>query len=149
MRIAILLLLLFAPEAFGAGQARQDSPAGAPLATADLPDTYWKLTHLGDAAVNLSSEHREPHLVLRSEDHRVGGHGGCNRITGSYVLDRNRVNFSDMASTMMACAEGMDIERSFLETLERVKTWKITGEQLELFDADDRPLARFEARYLR
>jgi heat shock protein HslJ len=51
-----------------------------------------------------------------------------------------------MASTMMACPEGMDTEKAFLNALTRVKTWKITEQQLELFDATDEIVARLEAR---
>jgi len=175
MKIAALFLLLFVPEVFGAGPVMGmadgrglaadaapaqtlgqlpatfagDLPCGAQFATADLENTYWRLTRLGDKPVTVAENRREPHLVLRSEDHRVDGLGGCNRISGNYILAGNRITFGEMASTMMACADGMDTERTFLEALACVKTWKITGEHLELFDGNGSVLARFEARYLR
>jgi putative lipoprotein len=111
-----------------------------------LENTDWKLTHLGEAAVIVASEQREPYFVLSSESHRVSGSGGCNTLTGSYELEGDQLVFSQMASTMMACPEGMDTEKAFLRVLTEVKTWKIAEQQLELFDAGGNLLASFEAR---
>ena len=120
----------------------------AAQATANLENTYWKLTHLGDVPVIAGGKQREPHLVFGSQDRRVGGSSGCNRLMGGYALEGGTLAFSRLASTRMACAEGMDTEQQFLAVLEQVKTWKIVGGHLELFDASSRLLARFEARDL-
>jgi hypothetical protein len=40
----------------------------------------------------------------------------------------------------------MDIQRAFLEALERVKTWRLDGRHLELLDVDGKPVARFQAQ---
>ena len=45
----------------------------------------------------------------------------------------------------MACVEGMEYERPFAQALERTRSWRITGVQLELFDDGGAPLALFEA----
>jgi copper homeostasis protein (lipoprotein) len=122
---------------------------GAQFATANLEDTYWKLRRLGHDTVIVGEKQREPHFTLRSQDHRVGGSGGCNSLLGSYELEGDTLTFSKMATTQMACVEGEDTEKSFLDALEQVKTWKIVGEHLELFDASGTLLARFEARYMK
>jgi copper homeostasis protein (lipoprotein) len=128
---------------------RPGESCGAPVATANLEDIYWKLTHLGNTAVIASDRQREPHLVLRSQDRRLGGSGGCNRLLGSYELAGDTLTFGHMAATKMACAQGMDTEQAFLEALTQVKAWKIVSEHLELFDAGGHLLARFEARSLK
>jgi heat shock protein HslJ len=117
-------------------------------ATANLENTYWKLMHLGDVPVIAGEKQREPHLVLGSQDRRVSGSSGCNRLMGGYALEGETLAFSRLASTRMACAEGMDTEQKFLAALEQVKTWKIVGEHLELFDTGGRLLVRFEPRDL-
>jgi putative lipoprotein len=114
--------------------------------TEPLENTYWKLTNLGNAPVPEASEQKEPHFILDSQTRRVSGSGGCNRFTGSYELNQDHLKFSKMASTMMACLEGMDTEKVFLQALEQVNTWKIGGQQLEFFDAGANLIARFEAR---
>ena len=119
---------------------------GAQFATASIENTYWKLTRLGNDALVVGEKQREPHFVLKAQDRLVGGSGGCNRLTGSYELDGDKLVFSKMATTRMACPQGMDTEQAFLDALAKVKTWKIVGERLELFDAGGNLLMRFEAR---
>jgi uncharacterized lipoprotein YbaY/heat shock protein HslJ/uncharacterized lipoprotein NlpE involved in copper resistance len=121
---------------------------GARFATAPLENTYWKLTRLGDVPVTVASQEREPHVILDPESRRVGGSGGCNRLGGSYELYGDRLTFGQMAGTVMACSEGSDTEQAFLEALQQVHTWKITGQHLELFDAAGHQVARFEARHM-
>ena len=121
---------------------------GNRMAVAELENTYWKLTRLGDEPVLLVEQQREPHLVLHSGDNRVDGFGGCNRLTGGYTLEGSSIGFSQMASTQMACAEGAEIERAFTAALERVRSWRLIGQHLDLFDEAGELVARFEARYL-
>ena len=128
-----------------------ETPPSSPVApgrnsATSLENTYWKLTYLGKAAVTVSSQQREPHLVFDSESHRVSGSGGCNGLTGSYEVKGDELTFRQMASTMMACPEGMDTEKAFLKALEDVKTWRIKKRKLELFDAGGDAVAIFEAR---
>ena len=59
------------------------------------------------------------------------------------------LTFGKMAGTMMACADGMDTEKAFLEALRQVTKWKIMGQHLELFDAVGKLVARFEARHMK
>jgi len=116
---------------------------------ASLENTYWKLASLGDTAVASASQQQEPHLVFNSENHHVSGSGGCNRLTGSYEINGDQLSLGEMASTMMACLKGMDTEQAFLKALSQVKTWKITGQHLELFDIDGKLVARLEAHHMK
>lgn len=119
------------------------------VGSATLEDTYWRLVLLGDRPVTAPERQREAHLILHPADGRVSGSGGCNRFTGSYELDGERLTFGRMAGTMMACREGMDTERAFLDALARARKARAFGQQLQLLDSEDQPLARFEAVYLR
>jgi heat shock protein HslJ len=121
---------------------------GARFDTAPLENSYWKLTRLGGAPVLVAEHQREPHLILRPQDGRFGGSGGCNTMTGSYRVDGNRLEFSEGATTMMACPEGMETEAALLAALEQVRTWRVIGEHLELFDAAGKQLARLERRLM-
>ncbi len=89
-----------------------------------LEKTEWKLVRLGDAKVKGDDLRRQPQLVFDPATHRVGGSGGCNQITGGYELKGEKLTFGQMASTMMACANGMETEQSFLKALGEVKQWK-------------------------
>jgi copper homeostasis protein (lipoprotein) len=122
---------------------------GAPFATSPLQETYWKLTRLEDKPVILAEKQREPSLVFRSEQSRLTGFGGCNNLAGSYTLKGNELTLGRIAATRKACLEGLDIEGAFFKALEKVRTWKIFGEHLELYDAEANMLARLEARALK
>jgi heat shock protein HslJ len=104
--------------------------------------------YLGDAPVAVASGQQEPHLIINSMTRRLGGSGGCNRLTGSYELNGDRLSLGPTATTMMACAQGMETEKAFLEALGRVSGWKIAGQQLELLDTAGNVVARFEARHM-
>jgi len=104
---------------------------------------------LGSYAVTVADNQREPHFILQSDQKRVAGSGGCNRMMGSYTLDGSKLTVSQMAGTMMACAQGMDVERAFHAALPRVASWRIDGEKLELFDAEGASVAEFESRYMK
>ena len=124
---------------------------GVRFATAELVNMYWKLTALNGKPVLAAANQREPSLILQSAGahQRATGSGGCNRFTGSYELNGNSLRFGALAGSMMACVDGMDTEKEYLETLPQVRTWKVLGQHLELFDAAGTMLARFEARALR
>jgi len=119
-------------------------PSSHNAATASLENTYWKLTQLRDSSLSESSKN-EPHFILNSETRRVSGSGGCNQLVGSYTLEGDRLTFSRTAGTLMACLKGMDTEKAFLQALQQVKSWKITGQHLALFDTDGKRIASFEA----
>ena len=124
---------------------------GVRFATAELVNMYWKLTALNGKPVLAAANQREPSLILQSAGthQRATGSGGCNRFTGSYEVDGNGLRFGALAGSMMACEAGMETEREYIETLPQVRTWKVLGQHLELFDATGTMVARFEARALR
>jgi heat shock protein HslJ len=123
--------------------ASAEKPVGG--ATEPLEGTHWKLIRVGAEAVDAVSPRSAPHLILDPATRRVSGSGGCNRIAGSYELSGARLSLHEMAGTMMACAEGMETESAFLNALERVRGWRITGRELDLLDASGSVIARFEA----
>jgi heat shock protein HslJ len=98
-----------------------------------------------------SGAERWPYIKLRAAEKpgdrpALRGSGGCNRLAGSYHLNGTAVEFGPVASTRMACAQGMEQEQAMLEALAGTRMWKIRARHLELCDKDGRLLARFEAR---
>lgn len=112
-------------------------------------EKYWKLVELNGQPV--APLEREPYFILKADNARVIGFGGCNSLTGSYVLDRKtaRIRFTEVASTMMACMQGMEVEQAFHQVLRIVDNYSQDGDRLSLNRARMAPLARFEAVYLR
>lgn len=124
------------------------TPAGEAKSTAQLLNTYWKLTQLGELVITTPQDAREMHFVMHAENQRVTGFSGCNQMMGAYVLDGSALRFERMGGTMMACVSNMDLEPRFLGMFGQVVSWDIQGETLQLLDANRKPLATFESRYL-
>lgn len=134
-------------ERFISISPEQQCPSAA--STATLENTYWKLLALRGQPVQVAEGQREPHLILQGPQKRVVGFAGCNRLLGSYTLEGTSLSFARLAGTMMACVQGGEGERAFLDALSAVAGWRIDGERLELLDAGGATVAQFESRYLR
>lgn len=124
-------------------------PTGTGKEATTLRNTYWKLVALKGKPAQVFKDQREPHIVLAANELRVSGSGGCNNLMGGFTLEGDRLAFSQLAGTMMACPEGMAQESAFLKTLEAVARYRIAGDALTLFDAKGRALAKFRAVALR
>lgn len=109
-----------------------------------LINTYWKLTEIKGTGVSVSDNQREPHILLNSEQ-RVAGSDGCNRIMAGYTLKGESLQFSQMASTRMACMQGAEQADLIGASLPQTAAYKITGDQLELRDNTGAVIARFTA----
>jgi copper homeostasis protein (lipoprotein) len=118
------------------GQSQQDSA---------LRGTTWRLVQLDGQRVTLAPGQRAPQLTIAADGTQVSGHGGCNRMSGPVEIRGDRISFSQLASTRMACATGQQLESAFFGALERSARWQISGRQLELRDARGRVLAQLEA----
>ena len=109
-----------------------------------LAGTYWKLTRLDGKGLPASLPEQEPNLLFTTPN-GVSAYGGCNRLSGRYVLKSATLKVSRMASTKMACPGREKVERGLLQALKRTTRWSIDGQYLHLFDEQGRQLARFEA----
>jgi heat shock protein HslJ len=139
----------------GTGSLEQDMAAALAAAfggttwPAAIEDTYWKLTRLGERPVAAAERQRQAHFILHPDGRRMSGSGGCNGMGGNYRLEGERLEFSRIIRTMMACEKGMDTENEFLAALNRVRKARVASRQLQLLDADDKLLMHLEAVHLR
>ncbi len=105
----------------------------------------WKLVELMGNAVNIKGGHgKEPFLQLDAKG-RMSAYGGCNSMTGDYELkEGNRISFSNIAATMMACTN-METEKILAEVLGKTDSYIVSGNSLSLNRSRMASLARFEA----
>ncbi len=118
----------------------------------DITNKYWKLVEIGGQPVQPNEQQRkEPHMILQVAENRVVGNGGCNGFSGTYQLDSatNRLRFSPLAATKMACMGSMDVESQLFKALEMTDSYHTSGDSLQLFKARMSPLAKFVAVYLK
>src|SRR5262249_55580307 len=121
----------------GSGSTSTDSAAApAPTSPEDASWVYASgLTADGAADLGLS---------ITFAERTVSGFGGCNRFSGKYTLDGQKLEMGQLAHTLIACPDpGDTVERAYLAALEKVAAWSIDGTELVLSDASGSELLRF------
>ena len=115
-----------------------------------LESTEWELESLAGSDSAEGAGGRAPDLVFDAEQGRAVGFSGCNRYFGGYQREGNPthgspLSFGQLAGTMMACAEGGELERAYLEALSQVNAFRIVESQLQLLQ-NAQVIATFNAR---
>jgi heat shock protein HslJ len=120
-----------------------ETPAPAAPAAA-LEGTEWRLADIGGQPSPAGADStRHPGFTLLAEGRKVQGSAGCNRMTGTYQLDGQKLKFGPLATTRMACP-AMETETAFLKALEATTRYEVSGSSLTLYGADT-AVARLEA----
>jgi len=143
--------------AFGANGS-YDSPAHAPVqvlvsrvagrgetAAPSITGTRWVLEKLRGEPTGSGAGGQAPHITLQGAEPRVSGFAGCNQISGGYTLDGNQLAFGQMAMTMRACPEGMDLERELAKALEETQSYEISHDLLRLRNEHGTVVAELKA----
>ena len=103
----------------------------------------------GSPVAMLPGQAREVRITLDEPGTRMHGFSGCNRLLGQYARSGDRLAFSALGGTRLACpAPVMALETALLQALGRSTGYRIDGQVLSLLDGE-RVLARFAAVYLR
>lgn len=128
------------------------TPSTRPDASAagvSLTGTAWRLIELGGQPLSDEQRAGQAMLTLNPADEEGGqavGNTGCNRFFGRYTAHGERLFFSRLGSTKMAC-EGVrgQLEQQFLDGLSRSARRQIRNGRLVLLDSRGEVLAAFEA----
>lgn len=84
------------------------------------------------------------HFTLSTEAGSIAGYTGCNRFHGSFTFEKGqRIRFSKMASTKMACPDNEISESEFLQVFELADNYSLHGDTLMLNVGRRAPLAVF------
>ncbi len=111
-----------------------------------LTNTDWVLISLSGRTSPTGSGGRPVTLRIETGAEAVAaGFAGCNRYSGSYSIRGDSITFGPPVSTKMACAEGMDVEQSYLTTLPQIVTYSVADSTLTMFGRSG-PLATFRNR---
>lgn len=123
--IVLLALLMVVPMA-----AAQEGAA--------LDGTHWQLVSLDGAEPVKGTS-----ITLRfGPEKSAGGSGGCNSYGSTYTQDADgRITFTDVISTMMACAQAvMDQESVYLAALQSASAYQLVAGQLVVTYGDGQKL---------
>ena len=92
----------------------------------------WKLVQLDGGNVPSTSN---AYLQLEAGHQRFSGNTGCNRMFGAVSVNRNRIDFANVGTTRMACADPRTrrLESVFTRLLGNVDNFRQRGNSLELY----------------
>jgi len=145
MKFKIATLALIATVIMGCKSDKTTENEASQGDTVDITNTQWTLVTLeGNDLESAEQNGQIIHFTLHSEGNNVSGYAGCNRFTGKYSLDGdNRITFSALGTTRMACPNSTIDERNVLSVLEMTDNYTVDGDQLMLNKAKSAPLAVF------
>ena len=107
----------------------------------EMLQSRWELTLLDGKTVLAE----QPIYIELTPDNRVTGFVGCNRLTGSYRIEKgNQIRFLQLATTRMACPE-MALEARVLEMLAVIDKFVLDDGRLTLSGDDGTTIAAFTA----
>jgi heat shock protein HslJ len=104
----------------------------------------WVLTEMKGVPVQLSGGRRDAYINFDAGPKTFAGNGGCNQISGSYILDKKEIHFGEVISTKMSC-EDIQFENTFLSTLSNIDHYEQQGNDL-LLKKKKEVLLRFTVR---
>ena len=71
-----------------------------------------------------------PHTTIFGTD-KFLGEDSCNSLQGTYAITGDQVTFTDIATSLVGCPEGVDVIGALGET----RSWRKDGNRLHLYDA--------------
>ena len=101
----------------------------------------WKLVSMGEMVITSEAQ---PTLKLNISEMKVNGSDSCNTFMGSIeTLTDKELIFGDLASTLMLCAEKMEVADAFGMAMQKVRQYQLKGDQLLLTDEQGGVLLTF------
>jgi heat shock protein HslJ len=139
--LAPLLVLAIALPACGGG----DDDAGSSGTEQDpvaLEGASWVLTQMLTAG-------RQTEIVgvgvnAEFDGSSISGNSGCNRYNASYQASGSQISFGPIAGTKMQCGEpASSTETRYLQLLEGVASYEVSGRSMSMSDGDGTPVLQF------
>lgn len=123
---SLLLLLCLALFSVGCNSSKK---------MAKLDGVKWELKTLNNKEIKLTDSNSEIYIQFNEAEKKVNGRGGCNRFFGNYEMDGDKLKFSPLGATRMACPD-LQLETEFFKALETVDTYSIKDGMLSLKSKD-------------
>ncbi len=112
-----------------------------------IVEKYWKLIEFNSSPVHMSpNQNKEAYFILKSDKNAIIGFSGCNQFGGTYqILPMNRIVFTGVASTMMACP---NVDETWVATVfHKSDSYQLNNDTLSLSKSKMGPMAKFVAVY--
>ncbi|MEO7923091.1 MAG: META domain-containing protein [Chitinophagaceae bacterium] len=91
----------------------------------------WVLVEMKGVPVQQSGGRRDAFISFDVREKKITGNGGCNQLSGNYLLNKNEIRFSEVISTKMSC-EDIAFENTFLSVLGSIDHFEMNGNDIYL-----------------
>jgi heat shock protein HslJ len=141
--LVFLVLILAACSAMPATEpgvpVTGDSTATALTSETGLVGSIWQLISFGPVGATNPVIGNAPITLKFERDGQAGGHGGCNSYGGTYTLQNASLQFGEITSTLIACADQAitEQEQQYLEALRTASRFTIEGDTLKITYQND------------
>jgi len=117
---------------------------------ASLTNSYWKLLEVNKQKILVNEGQKEAFIQLRKNS-QLRGFTGCNQIKARYHSDietaKQALKFNNINTTRKSCPTHIQQEQNILSMLNTVKTYKISGDNLFLYNKSNDVIAKLAAIY--
>jgi heat shock protein HslJ len=134
----LLISLILITSACTAAETRNDE--------GDLVNTQWKLVSFGEPGSEKPVIEGSPITIEFTEGGQAGGSAGCNSYGGTYTVQDDMLQFGEIVSTLMACADQavMEQEQQYLQALNTAGQFTVINDTLTIWYEDDKGVLNFE-----
>ncbi|MBU2970095.1 META domain-containing protein [Pseudoalteromonas sp. C2R02] len=143
--VVICFLSISACQSITEAKLAQSYKSNAPLI-----NSYWKMLEVNKQTILVSEGQREAFIQLR-HNNKIKGFTGCNHITGSYSVNttssQQTLRFNKINTTEKFCTEGMELQTSIAPMLQKVNSYKISGDSLFLYNKNNDVIAKLASIY--
>lgn len=120
--------------------------AGSGGPPAPLVGTVWNAKQAGGQDFVVLKGGRDAHLRLDAKKKRATGYSGVNSFAGTFESNAAGLKFGPLAATRRAGPPAaMAFESAYFKALAATRSYRISGDALELLDAEGTVRARLEA----
>ncbi|WP_042492295.1 META domain-containing protein [Aequorivita sublithincola] len=148
MRKQIMTLTIIALAMVGCNSAKNTtSPTNENNleGTSEITQSTWELITLQGQPIDQNSTDKKINFQLNEIDKAITGFSGCNTFRGNYSLESgNRISFTQLASTRMACPDALINESEFMNALGKADNYSIEDGFLSLNKTGEAPLTVFK-----
>lgn len=127
-----LIFLFVAITLISCGATQTEKTSHPKDESMDITSTFWKLDLLEGEKVMHPEDPRHIGFILNNDEYRISGWAGCNNFFGTFKISDDKISFSQMGSTRMACLTTTFDENKFLRIFENVDRYQIKNDRLEL-----------------
>ena len=109
-----------------------------------IMDKTWIAIEIANEKIEQLESDRFPNITL--SERKISGYSSCNRMHGTYTLEKNKITFGPIVVTKMFCFDTSELEMKFLQALSEVKFWEYKQNKLYFLNEQKQVIIVFDEK---